>query len=267
LTDSFASIAANNNYSSEITQLLGEFVAACALLSSTLKFDGLISLQARGEGALSLVMAECTHHSDVRGIVRLNEAEPLPSTGANLHDFLGKGVLAITLDPTRGERYQGIVPLEADTLAGCLEHYFAQSEQLATRLWLSAGEHSAAGLLLQALPQQVASDDENRDHWETITTLAATVTDQELQSIEHSTLLYRLFHEHSVRLFSPAAIQFKCSCSRERSAEALRSLGQAEVDVLLAETQVIDIDCQFCNQHYRFDSQDIRALFGPTTLH
>lgn len=267
LNDSFAPIATNNPYPSAVKQLLGEFVAAAALLSSTLKFDGVISLQARGEGALSLIMAECSHHNEVRAIVRPREGEPLPAEGASLADFLGKGVLAITLTPTHGERYQGIVPLDADNLAGCLEHYFQQSEQLTTRLWLAASDTRASGLLLQALPQQMASAEQNADQWQTLEALTDTLRDEELLEVAHEELLYRLYHEQPPRLFSPTALHFRCSCSRERSAEALRSLGQEEVDSLLAERGAIDIDCQFCNHHYRFDTRAVRELFGQTTLH
>ncbi len=267
ITDSFAPIVANNPYPPGVTRLLGEFVAAAALLSSTLKFDGTISLQARGEGAVSLIMAECSHHREVRAIVRPREETELPPEGATLRDILGQGVLAITLTPSRGERYQGIVPLDADNLAGCLEHYFQQSEQLTTRLWLAASAEGASGLLLQALPQQVASAEQNADHWQTLEALTDTLTAQELLDVPHETLLYRLYHEQPPRLFSPTALHFHCRCSRERSAEALRALGRQEVEALLAERGAIDIDCQFCNQHYHFDTAAVRELFGPATLH
>jgi|SRR5690554_1281669 len=267
LTDSFTPIVANNTYSPAVTRLLGEFVAAAALLSSTLKFDGAISLQARGEGPLSLIMAECSFHSEVRAIVRLREEIPLPEAEADFRDLIGPGVLAITLDPRHGERYQGVVPLEADSLAGCLEHYFQQSEQLTTRLWLTANAEGASGLLLQALPQQVASPEENAEHWQTLEALTDTLTPEELLGVPHETLLYRLYHEQPLRLFSPTSLHFQCRCSQERSANALRSLGRDEVESLLAERGTIDIDCQFCNQHYQFDTAAVRELFGPSTLH
>lgn len=267
LTDSFAPIVANNPYPPAVIRLLGEFAAAAALLSSTLKFDGTISLQARGEGPLALIMAECSHHREVRAIVRPREDTQLPADGASLGDFIGQGVLAITLTPSRGERYQGIVPLDAGNLAGCLEHYFQQSEQLNTRLWLAAGPEGASGLLLQALPRQVASDEQNAEHWRTLEALTDTLTPEELLDIPHEALLYRLYHEQPPRLFSPTALHFHCRCSRERSAEALRALGRDEVESLLAERGAIDIDCQFCNQHYHFDTTAVRELFGPTTLH
>ncbi|UTF58817.1 Hsp33 family molecular chaperone HslO [Gilvimarinus sp. DA14] len=268
LEQSYQQVLENNPYPAPVQRLLGEFLAAVTLLSSTLKFDGVITLQARGEGAISLIMAECSHHNEVRAIVRPQPGQEMPETIASLPELLGKGVLVITLDPAIGERYQGIVPLEADTLAGCLEHYFRQSEQLETRFWLAANEQTCGGLLVQALPLQVASSlEHNRDQWETAVALADTVTADELLSVGHDELLFRLFNEQPVRLFSPASLSFHCSCSHERSAEALQSLGRDEVEQLLVEKGVITIDCQFCNQVYRFDAAAVRDLFGQSTLH
>jgi len=278
LSESYRTILSHNNYPPAIQRLLGEFLAAVSLLSSTLKFDGMIILQARGEGAISTIMAECNHHNEIRGIVRLHKtvelSEELAHNGT-LHDLIGKGVLVITIEPKRAEnfagkleRYQGIVPLERDTLAGCLEDYFQQSEQLATRLWFAADDKHASGFLIQALPQQLKTNaDENRDHWETIVTLADTITSEELLTLDHNNILYRLFHEQPVRVFDPTQVTFSCSCSRERSASALLSIGAHEVEELLIEKGSIDIDCQFCNQHYHFDASEVRKLLGGDVLH
>ncbi|WP_049723200.1 Hsp33 family molecular chaperone HslO [Gilvimarinus polysaccharolyticus] len=268
LGSSYQEILSHNDYPKVVQALLGEFVAAVALLSSTLKFDGVVTLQARGAGALSLVMAECSHHNEVRAIVRPAANGEIDADAATLSDLLGEGVLTITLDPAQGERYQGVVPLDADNVAGCLEHYFRQSEQLKTRFWLAADDSTASGLLLQALPQQLsASTEANAEQWRTTVALADTVSGEELLRIDHNQLLYRLFNEQPLRLFSPSEVRFACSCSRERSAEALKSLGQDDVEQLLIEKGEIEIDCQFCNQFYRYKAADIRALFGPGTLH
>jgi len=268
VSSSFQEILSHNDYPKPVQALLGEFVAAVTLLCSTLKFDGVITLQARGDGALSLVMAECNNHNDVRAIVRPAAEGEIDAEAATLSDLLGQGVLTITLDPAQGKRYQGVVPLDADTLAGCLEHYFSQSEQLPTRFWLAADDSNASGLLLQALPQQLsASAEANAEQWRTMVALAATVSAEELLRIDHNRLLYRLFHEQPLRLFDPSQVQFACSCSRERSAEALKSLGQDDVEQLLIEQEIIEIDCQFCNQLYRYNAADVRALFGQEILH
>jgi molecular chaperone Hsp33 len=278
LGDSYREVLSHNPQATAVRRLLGEFLAAVGLLSSTLKFDGKIILQARGDGALATIMAECNHHNNMRGIVRLNPDtapnEALLENG-NLQQLLGTGVLVITIEPTRAEnfegnleRYQGRVPLDADNLSGCLEHYFQQSEQLASRLWFAANDDYATGFLIQAVPQQLnTNEDVNRDHWETITTLADTIKEEELLGLDHTTILYRLFHEQPVRVFEPKALRFSCSCSRERSANALMTIGKEEVEELLVEKGSIDIDCQFCNQHYHFSAGDVRKLLGGNTLH
>lgn len=278
LGDSYREVLSHNPQAPAVHRLLGEFLAAVGLLSSTLKFDGKIILQARGDGAISTIMAECNHHNSLRGIVRLNSNMELSDELANsgsLQELLGNGVLVITIEPQRAEnfggkleRHQGIVPMDADSLAGCLEHYFQQSEQLATRIWFAADDNTVSGLLVQALPQQLITNaDDNRDKWETVTALAGTVKTEELLQLEHSTLLYRLFNEHPLRLFEPKALHFACSCSRERSAGALLSLGKEEVEDLLVERGSVDIDCQFCNQHYHFSAEEIRQLLGGNVLH
>ncbi|MDO6748008.1 Hsp33 family molecular chaperone HslO [Gilvimarinus sp. 1_MG-2023] len=268
LEQSYQDVLANNAYPDFVQQLLGELLTAAALLSSTLKFDGIMTLQAKGDGPIGLMMAECTHHNALRGIVRLAENAEFKDGAHSLADLMGQGVLTITLDPTQGERYQGVVPLEADTLAECLEHYFYQSEQLKTRLWLAADSGRTGGLLLQALPRQLAETDEvNEDQWYTAVALSETVKREELLRVEHSELLFRLFHELSVRLFDPAYLEFSCRCSRQRSEDALKSLGRDEVESLLVEQGAITIDCQFCNQVYSFPTADVRAMFGQDTLH
>lgn len=263
LNDSYCQVLANNSHLPEpVQRLLGEFVAAVTLLSGTLKFDGLLTLQARGDGPVPLIMAECSHHKAVRAIARVDEEVDLSAfSGNDLPGLLGSGVLAMIVEPDKGERYQGIVPLEGGRLSDCLESYFTQSEQLPTRFWFACDQQAVSGLMLQVLPRQVASSEKNADHWNTATQLANTVRSEELLQLEHPELLYRLFNEEEVRLFEPSAIRFECSCSRERSANALRSLGRAEVESLLAEQDLINIDCQFCNKSYNFGSLDLKELF------
>lgn len=278
LGDSYREVLSHNHYPVSVQKLLGEFLAAIGLLSSTLKFDGSIILQARGDGPISTIMAECNHHNSLRGIVRMNEDIALSDSLAlqgTLQQLLGKGILFITIEPKRAEnfsgkleRYQGIVPMDSENLAGCLEHYFQQSEQLATRLWFTANGNSASGLLIQALPEQInTSPGIVQDHWDTIIALSETITPDELLELDHPTILYRLFNEQNVRVYDPRSLHFACSCSRERSASALIAIGKDEVENLLLEKGKIEIDCQFCNQHYHFDAVDIRKLLGGEILH
>ena len=271
LGDSYAEVLKNNDLPAVVQQLLGEFVAAVSLLSSILKFDGRLTLQARGDGPLPLIVAECNHHRELRAVARPDDGVDWDSlAGSGIGDLIGKGMLVIIIEPDKGQRYQGVVPLDADNLAACLEHYFKQSEQLATRLWFAAdaAQGRASGLLLQALPQQLNSTaEENQSCWETTTALAATVKAEELLHLTHEELLYRLFNEEEVRLFEPLAIKFQCSCSFDRSAKALVSLGHTEVKLMLAELGTINIDCQFCNQHYHFTDKEVAELFPEKNMH
>nr|WP_288359217.1 Hsp33 family molecular chaperone HslO [uncultured Pseudomonas sp.] len=262
LSGSYQQVLAKHDYPRPVAQLLGELLAAASLLVGTLKFDGLLVLQVRSEGPVPLLMVECSSEGDVRGIARY-EAERI-ADGDGLAQLMPEGVLAMTVDPTQGQRYQGIVPLEGATLAECLTSYFATSEQLATRFWLCADGLRARGLLLQQLPPDRLTDDEDRAaSWEHLVTLADTLQNEELLGLDNETVLHRLYHQETVRLFEPRGIRFRCSCSRERSAKALVSLGRADAELLLSEHNGrVEIDCQFCNERYGFDAADIAQLFA-----
>ncbi|WP_299594211.1 Hsp33 family molecular chaperone HslO [uncultured Microbulbifer sp.] len=271
LTDAYREVLEHNPLPLPVKQLLGEFLAAACLLSTTLKFEGVLMLQARGEGDVPLLVAECTHHSDVRGLARVAEGAEIKET-ATLRELVGnRGALVITVDPQEGERYQGIVPLEKDTLAECLEDYFTQSEQLQTRFWIESSPDTVGGIMLQVLPgNNAATAVENADAWETGVHLASTVTAEELHNLPHDELLVRLFHEMEPASLGTANIRFKCSCSAERSARALIAMGPEDVYQLLEEQGgEITADCQFCNQTYKFDRDKVEELFNapPHTLH
>lgn len=262
LERSYAEVLAKHPYPEPVAQLLGEMLAAAALLVGTLKFDGLLVLQARSEGPVPLVMVECSSQREVRGIARYDAEQVRP--GASLEELLPGGMLAITVDPERGQRYQGIVALQGQTLADCFSAYFATSEQLPTRFWLHADGRRACGMLLQQLPADRIRDPEAREHsWEHLLALADTLSAEEVLGLEVETLLHRLYHQEQVRLFEPQALRFHCSCTRQRSANALVSLGEEDALALLRERggEVV-IDCQFCNQRYLFDAADIAQLFA-----
>jgi molecular chaperone Hsp33 len=176
-----------------------------------------------------------------------------------LADVYGEGRLVITAEAPSGERYQGIVGLEGQGLADALGSYFQQSEQLPSRLWLACDDEQAAGLFLQRLPGQGSEDE---DGWERVTTLAETVSDQELLQLPTEELLHRLFHEEQVRLFEPEPVAFRCGCSRERIEDALRAMGEDEVNELVKSEGEIRADCEFCGKDYRFDAVDVTALFS-----
>lgn len=262
LSASYAEVLAKHPYPEPVAQLLGEMLAAASLLIGTLKFDGLLVLQARSSGAVPLLMVECSSAREVRGIARYHAEQVAPADG--LRELMPEGVLTLTIDPAQGKRYQGIVALDGSNLAECLSGYFASSEQLPTRFWLNADGRRARGLLLQQLPADRLKDPEVRAaSWEHLTTLADTLTAEELLGLDNLTLLHRLYHQEAVRIFDPHPLQFRCSCSRERSANALVSLGQADAEQLLAEQGgTVEVDCQFCNQRYAFDAADIAQLFA-----
>ncbi|MEE2761998.1 Hsp33 family molecular chaperone HslO [Marinobacter sp.] len=261
LGESFREIGTQAPYPDSVRGLLGEALVASVLMSSTLKFEGTLSLQAQGEGPLRTLMAECSHDRFIRGLARFDEHAV---SEESFHDMLGEGRMAITITPNRGNRYQGVVPREADSLAGCLEEYFERSEQISTSLILFADEGAAAGLLLQRLP---GATDEDNELWERVNHLARTVEAAELLELDSETVLHRLFHEETVRLFDAEAVAFRCSCSRERTLGALEAIGRDECYQILEEQGQIEMDCQFCHAHYRFDRNDIDHLFTGHTLH
>jgi len=262
LTQSYAQVLAKHPYPQPVAQLLGELLAAAALLLGTLKFEGLMVLQARSSGPVPLLMVECSSEGELRGIARYH-AEQI-GADASLSDLMPEGLLAITVEPRSGQRYQSLVDMQGATLADCLSNYFATSEQLPTRFWLSADGQRARGLLLQQLPPDRLPDAEAREaSWQHVVTLADTLNAEELLGLDNQTLLHRLYHQEQLRLFEPRLLQFRCSCSRERSANALVSLGQADAELLLSENAgSVVIDCQFCNERYAFDAADIAQLFA-----
>ena len=243
------------DYPAPVRALLGEAMAAAVLLSATLKFDGSITLQIQGAGPVHLLVVQCTSGLNLRGLARWNGA----LEGADFRTLVGDGRLVMTIEQEgKTERYQSIVALQGDTLSASLESYFTQSEQLATRLWLTAGDGSAAGLLLQMLPDRGGDS----DAWQHVTILSDTVQQAELSNLSAQELLHRLYNEDDVRLFDGAPVAFRCQCSRERIEHTLRGLGHAEVQSILQEFGKVDVDCEFCGRRYSFDVVDVESLFA-----
>lgn len=261
LESSYQQALDGHSYQPVVTKLLGEFIAASVLLSSTIKFEGLLSLQLRGVGPISLMMAECSSQQKVRAIAHAESGVE----GKSFSELFAGGTLAITIEPSDGQRYQGIVPLNGECLADCLEHYFFQSEQLSTRLWLAAENGRCAGLLLQQMPEQESdSAEQNEAMWSHITQLADTVKEGEMLELKAEELLYRLYHQEEVRLFDAKSVEFHCSCSKERTERALTTLDRSEIESILTEKGEIVMDCQFCKTDYRFTANEIRLLFAGT---
>lgn len=257
LDKTYQDILALHEYPPAIRNALGEMLAAVALLSTTLKFEGRLLLQAQGSGNVSALMAEVNNKRQCRGIARY-EGDIDPN--ASILDLIGDGHLVITIEPEVGQRYQGIVPLEQNTLGACLTDYFVRSEQLPTQIHLVADEHRAAGFLLQVMPAAGTAEND----WEHIEQIGATLKPEELLTLDNDTLLFRLFHQEQCRLYDPDTVEFKCDCSRERSANTLQFLTQEELLEIIEKQGLIDVACQFCHSHYTFDETDIRAMFSSS---
>ncbi|MFO1350693.1 MAG: Hsp33 family molecular chaperone HslO [Gammaproteobacteria bacterium] len=254
LDATWRTVLERRSYPSPVRQVLGEALAATALLHATIKFNGLLTLQMQGDGPLYLVVVQCTSAGNLRALARWRGAVP----EQKLAGLMGAGTLTITLDPAEGERYQGIVELGGITLTAALERYFEQSEQLPTRLRLASDEYGAAGMLLQRLPGELPE----ADTWNRIEMLGASLSAPELLTLNAKDILHRLFNEDDVRLFSAQSIGFRCTCSRERTGAMLTALGQEEVRAIIAEQGQVEVKCEFCGQNYRFDAVDAAGLFA-----
>ena len=240
-----------------VKNVLAELLVATSLLTATLKFAGDITVQLQGDGPLSLAVINGNNNQQMRGVARMQGDIP---EDADLKTLVGNGYLVITITPEEGERYQGVVGLEGDTLAACLEDYFMRSEQLPTRLFIRTGDvdgkPAAGGMLLQVMPAQNAQADDF-DH---LTALTETIKAEELLTLPANEVLWRLYHEEEVTLYDPQDVEFKCTCSRERCAGALKTLPDEEVDSILAEEGEIDMHCDYCGSHYLFNAMDIAEI-------
>lgn len=254
-------VAGRADYPPALHALLGEALAASALLTGNIKLSGALSIELKSAGPLRMLFAECNDEGRLRGLARWTE--PLPDR-LEL-DAMPDAIMAITIGQVeRGQRYQGLVDLHHAGLAEALENYFVQSEQLPARIILASDGTQAVGLMLQKMPDEggrdAARDD---DAWNRIVHLTATLDATELLAVAPAPLLYRLYHEESVRLFEPRALAFGCSCSRERVATMLHSLGRDEVEAaLLARDGEIEVICEFCAQRYHFDRVDAEHLLS-----
>ncbi|MDO4433345.1 MAG: Hsp33 family molecular chaperone HslO [Alysiella sp.] len=255
-------IVEQKKYPKAVRRALGELLAAGALLSSNLKLDGTLIVQVQGQGALKLLVVEATSSQTVRATARWDK-QALITDDADLNEMLGNnGMFVMTLQPNDGEQWQGVVPLEGNSIAEMLMNYMARSEQLQTHITLSSDEHSASGLLLQRLPEKELDD----NAWQHVSTLAQTLTAVEMNHLDAQNLLYRLFHETPPRVFPADTLEFACTCSHGKVSDMLLMLGGEEVGKVVAEEGSITVDCDFCNAHYTFDETDINALFGADVV-
>lgn len=260
IEQAYQTIINQRDYPTMIKNLLGEALVSCLLMTSTIKFQGSLSLQFQGDERLSLLLVQCDHELNIRGFARFKEnLEIIDYATAFLQ---GKMVITISQD-NQTQAYQSLVPIQSTSMSENLMAYFAQSEQIATRVWLAVNETGAAGMILQLMPGQ---DTQHREHfWEYAIQLGQTVTENELLTIDNQTLLYRLYNETEIRTFPSREIRFQCRCNPEKINQVIKILGEEEAQAVLQEKGQIDINCDFCNHKYTFDSIDVAMIFRNKT--
>ncbi len=262
VSESFQQLTESKDYPPAVKNLLGELMVATSLMTATLKFEGNITVQIQGDGLVSLAVINGNNQQVLRGTARWKDA---PKDDATLLEMMGKGQIIITIEPDQGERYQGIVPLEKETLEACLEDYFVRSEQLKTQLWLRSGEldgkATAAGMLLQIMPDK----EDDKESFEHLAQLTATIKNEELFGLSAQEILYRLYHQENVKVYPEQPIKFECSCSRERSAAAISAIPRDEVEEMLSKDGDITLHCDYCGKDYHFDRVDIAAIFDQNS--
>ncbi len=262
LSESYQTILHQHDYPLLIRQLLGEALVVASLLSATIKFKGRLTVQFQGQGKLKLLLAQCNDAFQLRGLVQYQGE----FDSVELLEELRKGILVIMIDPDDNvKRYQGIVGWHGNSLAESIEGYFKNSEQLLTRIWIAVSEDAATGLLLQRMPEDQSktrqdvfpSDDPG---WEHLVHLTDTIKPKELLTLSNEVILQRLYVQEDVRLFDPSPIIFRCTCSVERSENAIRLLSPEEIEEELRDKQAIVVTCEFCNKEYIFDRVDVAKL-------
>lgn len=260
LDATWRAVLERRSYPARLQSLLGEMMAAAALLSATLKFDGSLIMQMQGNGPVKLLVVEATSGQTLRATAKWDGEIPQ----GDLATLLGDGRFVISIVPEGGaQTYQGIVGIEGKSVARVLEHYMEQSEQLETRMWLASDSRQAAGMLLQKLP---AAPSHDADAWNRATQLGGTIRPDELLGLPATRIIHRLYHEEDVRVFDPRPVAFRCSCSRERVTSMLRMLGREEVQSIIEERRSVEVDCEFCGRHYAFDAVDAEQVFAAELI-
>ena len=256
LDETYKTIMHQHPYPPMVKTLLGEALVSCLLLAASIKFEGEISLQFHGDKRLPLLLVQCDHQLHIRAFAKYQESdEPIDYASA----FLEGNMALIINQYNQTQAYQSIVPIRSTSMSENLMHYFAQSEQIASRVWLAVNEDTAAGMLLQLMPGQ---DTQQREQfWEYAVQLGQTISEQELLTLNNETILHRLYHETELRLYNARPVSFHCRCNPEKMKHVLTVLGEQDVQALLQEKGQVEVNCDFCNQTYVFDPIDIALLF------
>lgn len=259
-------IVDGHGYPPPVAALLGQGLVLTTALAALLKYEGVFTLQAQSDGPVSLLVCDITSGGDLRGMARFDPA--------HLEDgkpLLGEGVLSFTVDQGQhSERYQGIVSLEGGDLTRGAETYFRQSEQLASKVVLTATADTAAALVVQQMPGNqagtpIATAPHSRDVWETAEILASSVRTDELldETLPLSALAHRLFHSQALDIWDMKPVVAQCRCSEERIARTLRGIPQGEIAALKDDSGHVSVTCEFCNAVYRFDDAALERVYNP----
>ncbi len=263
LTSSFESILQNHNYPAGVEKLLGELLSATCLLTATLKFEGDITVQLQGDGPVGYMSVSGNNNQQMRGIAKLTEQ----TSADTLQGLIGKGNMIITIRPSVGEAYQGIVALDKETLADCLAHYFEVSEQIPTKIWLfsDVSHKQVAGALVQLLPDGDGSAENKAKQvadFEHLCQLTNTIKAEEIFTLEAEALLYRLYHQEKVNIFEPQAVTYVCGCSKEKCLAAIAQIEPSEIKAILAEQGKISMTCDYCLTTYDFDELSLQSFIS-----
>jgi molecular chaperone Hsp33 len=256
LDDTLQTILAQHPYPLAVKKILAEAILSCILLTGSIQFEGEVNLQFQGDERLPLLLVQCNHLLQVRAFAKY---EPNQTDLDYTQAFLSGQMALILNQYNQAQTYQSVVPIRSSAMAENLMYYFAQSEQITSRVWLVTNGKQAAGMLLQLMPGQDTLQREQ--FWEYAVHLGETITDDELLSLNNRTILHRLYHETELRLFTARNISFLCRCTMHKMQHVLSILGKEEIESLLKETGQISVNCDFCNQNYVFDPIDIMLLF------
>lgn len=264
LHDSFQTIVNQHHYPDAIRKLLGEALCVAALLTATIKFKGKLTVQFQGKGGLKLLLAQCNNEFHLRGLAKW-DGNP---TYEELMESFNEGVLVIMLDADNAQnRYQGIVSWRGNSLAESIEGYFRESEQLSTRLWLGVNKTTAVGYLLQIIPGSDANSsliDQNSINplWDNVLEKTQFLDQEMLLNVSYESLLAKLYASDPIRVFHAVSVEFRCTCSRKRSTDAIIILGPEEAEAELQNNQSIVVTCDFCNKEYLFDRSEVEQIFA-----
>lgn len=266
LSNCYKSMISPHNYPDGVCLLLGELLAGTALLTATLKFEGEITVQLQGNGPVGYMVVNGNNKQQLRGIAKVIDQKTAGSA-KTLHEIIGKGNMIITIKPSQGDAYQGIVALDKPTLAECFSQYFEISAQIPTQVWLFSDKEKqqVAGSLVQLLPDgdgSIANKAKQLEDFEHIAQLTNTIKADEIFSLEAESLLYRLYHQEKVNLFEPQSVHHVCGCSREKCFAAIAQIDSTEIEAILAEQRKISMTCEYCLTTYDFFNEQLKSFIS-----